>query len=526
MLKVSKIHFFKEMTLRICSSLDFEKALQKCFVFLEGVLPLNFLNLVIWDSDLKYPDVVASVEEGKIDKGLREEYFHFPTPEEIRVYLKSAWRKKGDLHIINAWDQDEYSKAMRRIVKTDHELSIISLPLHLDDSNIGVLSIAAIGKNQYTKNHADLISVLNEPFSIALSNVLRYKELDRLKEKAEADNKYLRQELEIISGDTIIGTDSGLLKVMQMVNQVSPMNCPVLLLGETGTGKELIANAIHYSSPLKKGPFIKVNCGAIPDSLVDSELFGHEKGAFTGALSRKLGRFERANGGTIFLDEIGELPPKVQVRLLRVIQQNEIERVGGINTIPIDVRIISATNRNLESMVDSGKFRQDLWFRLNVFPILIPPLRMRTKDIPELVDHIIKRKVAQMNLYQIPELCPRTLQRLLNYPWPGNVRELENIIERALIRYKTGLLEISPLLKQEDNMAPNENNHISEIVPTFNEGVTDLIKNALNLSKGKIYGPGGAAEILDIHPNTLRYKILKLNIINKHDFHGRSTRVD
>jgi len=208
------------------------------------------------------------------------------------------------------------------------------------------------------------------------------------------------------------------------------------LLGETGTGKEVFANAIHYSSPRKNGPFIKVNCGAIPETLLDSELFGHEKGAFTGAVSQKRGRFERANKGTIFLDEIGELPAPAQVRLLRVLQTKEIERVGGATSIPVDVRIISATNRNLQEMIASGRFREDLWFRLNVFPIMIPPLRQRREDIPALVHHLIERKSKELKLTGRPVLAPGAIDRLMAHEWPGNVRELENMIERSLIQHR------------------------------------------------------------------------------------------
>ena len=211
------------------------------------------------------------------------------------------------------------------------------------------------------------------------------------------DNRYLYDELRSVSGDEIIGSDFGLKTVMEMVRQVAPLDSPVLLLGETGTGKEVIANAIHYSSPRKDGPFIKVNCGAIPETLLDSELFGHEKGAFTGAISQKRGRFERADKGTIFLDEIGELPLQAQVRLLSVLQTREIERVGGTSPIPVDIRIISATHRDLEEMIASRRFREDLWFRLNVFPITIPPLRQRREDIPALLHHLMERKSRELS---------------------------------------------------------------------------------------------------------------------------------
>ena len=247
------------------------------------------------------------------------------------------------------------------------------------------------------------------------------------------DNRYLQKEMMYLTGDTIIGARFGLKEVMRMVEHVAPTNSPVMIIGETGTGKEVIANAIHLSSKRKGSAFVKINCGAIPDSLIDSELFGHEKGAFTGAISQKKGRFERAHNGTIFLDEVGELPLQAQVRLLRVLQQHEIERVGGSQTIPVDVRIITATHKNLEEMVRIGQFREDLWFRLNVFPIIIPPLHQRTIDIPALVDYFLEQKSMDMKIRKLPSLAPGAIEKLLTYDWPGNVRELEYLVERTLI---------------------------------------------------------------------------------------------
>ena len=302
---------------------------------------------------------------------------------------------------------------------------------------------------------------------------------------------------------------------MRMVEQVAPLDSPVLLLGETGTGKELIANAIHSSSPRKDGPFIKVNCGAIPETLLDSELFGHEKGAFTGAISQKRGRFERADKGTIFLDEIGELPPQAQVRLLHVLQRKEIERVGGTNSISVDIRVISATHRNLQEMVGSGQFREDLWFRLNVFPIMIPPLRQRKGDIPSLVHHFIHRKSMELKLKERPKLASDAIDRLTAYDWPGNVRELENTIERALIQHRAG----GPL--SFEALLPLAVSRHSRIIqdPGRDESLDPLedvtirhIRNALERANGKISGPGGAAQILDINPSTLRKRMKKLGI--------------
>jgi transcriptional regulator with PAS, ATPase and Fis domain len=299
---------------------------------------------------------------------------------------------------------------------------------------------------------------------------------------------------------------------MEMSRLVAGQDSPVLLLGETGVGKELVANFIHQHSSRKDGPFIRVNSGAIPDTLIDSELFGHEKGAFTGAAGRKIGRFERAHRGTIFLDEIAELPLHAQVRLLRVLQNKIIERVGGVESISVDIRIIAATNRDLEEMVAGGKFREDLWFRLNVFPIKIPPLRARRSDIPALVDHFIEHKSRELKYRKQPTLAPDAITRLKNYSWPGNVRELENVVERELILNKNGPLSFQNIAQApaEDAlppMAPSDRE-----VLTLDEAMSRHIKHVLTLTKGRIHGPGGAAEILRINPSTLRNRMKKLGV--------------
>jgi transcriptional regulator with GAF, ATPase, and Fis domain len=259
---------------------------------------------------------------------------------------------------------------------------------------------------------------------------------------------------------------------------------------------------------------IKVNCGAIPEALLDSELFGHEKGAFTGAISQKRGRFERANKGTIFLDEIGELPAQAQVRLLRVLQTKEIERVGGTTSIPVGVRIISATNRNLQEMVVTGRFREDLWFRLNVFPIMIPPLRQRREDIPALVHHFLDRKSNELKLTERPVLAPGALERLMGHDWPGNVRELENLIERALIQSRGDMLSFETLSAPQVPVG-REVTHASGsdfALLSLDKINAQHIRQALEVAGGKINGPGGAAQILGLHPNTLRARMNKLGI--------------
>jgi transcriptional regulator with GAF, ATPase, and Fis domain len=344
-----------------------------------------------------------------------------------------------------------------------------------------------------------------------MANALKHREVRKLNDLLTDDNRYLHGELRRLSGDEIVGADFGLREVMHKVQQVAALGSPVLLLGETGVGKDVIANHIHYASARSSGPFVSVNCGAIPDTLIDSELFGHEKGAFTGALSQKRGRFERADGGTIFLDEIGELPPQAQVRLLRVLQSKEIERVGGVDTIPLDIRIIAATNRDLEKMVKEKNFREDLWFRLNVFPLWIPPLRERQMDIPALIQHFINLKSSELKLAAVPTLYPGAIDSLMTYHWPGNVRELENVIERELILNPKGPLTFDHL-ETAPAQAANKTDHGSTEGKRLDDVVSLHIRRILAEAKGKINGPDGAAAMLGMNPSTLRNRMKKLGV--------------
>ncbi|MDM8535826.1 sigma 54-interacting transcriptional regulator [Desulfobacterales bacterium HSG17] len=348
------------------------------------------------------------------------------------------------------------------------------------------------------------------------------KMLEDAKRKTE-ENRFLKRELYRLSGDKIIGAEFGLKDIMEKATMASSVESPVLLLGETGVGKDIIANYIHYASSRQKESFITVNCGAIPDELIDSELFGHEKGAFTGAISQKQGRFERADKGTIFLDEIGELPLPAQVRLLRVLQNMEIERVGGTKIIPLDIRIIAATNRNLEEMVKNKMFREDLWFRLNVFPLLIPPLRLRIEDIPALTQHFIERKKKELKLSDEPSLAIGAIDTLMAYDWPGNVRELENVIERAIILHRNNPLRFNDLglstveaVSVTSAPAKSENLKLDELIKTH-------IKHVLKLTNGKIHGPGGAGEVLKVNPDTLRYRMRKLGIPFRKEIEKKDT---
>jgi transcriptional regulator with GAF, ATPase, and Fis domain len=333
-----------------------------------------------------------------------------------------------------------------------------------------------------------------------------------MKERLADSSKYFENELRKNIGDVIIGADLGLKGVMEQIQQVAPSTSPVLLHGETGTGKELVANIIHKSSPRHNGPLIKVNCGAIPETLIDSELFGHEKGAFTGALAQKRGRFERADGGTIFLDEISELPLNAQVRLLRVLQEKEFERVGGSSPVKVDIRIISATNKSLIKLVETGSFRDDLYYRLGVFPIQIPSLRQRKEDIPAMVEHFMQKKAKEMGLRFMPRLASGALRELIGYDWPGNVRELNNAVERALLVYREKPLQFADILGLSARKKTLEEYFADGTDLSLNNFEAKHIKRVMEKTGGRVEGPNGAAAVLGVKSGTLRHRMRKLGI--------------
>lgn len=345
-------------------------------------------------------------------------------------------------------------------------------------------------------------------------------EVQRLKDQLHEENIYLQEEIRVASNfGEIIGSSEALRRVLLQAEQVAPLDTTVTVLGETGTGKELLAHAIHRLSPRRDRTLVKVNCAALPGPLIESELFGHEKGAFTSADARRIGRFEIANGGTIFLDEVGELPLDLQAKLLRVLEEGEFDRVGGTHTIKVDVRVIAATNRNLEEAVRKGDFRSDLYYRLNIFPITLPPLRERKEDIPILVTHLVTQLSRKLGK-TIEAIGHDTMAKLRNYPWPGNVRELRNVIERAVIITQGPKLRLiddldSQALELDTPKQTARQDVFAELGQpgeTLEQYEYNLILRTLKNVHWKLEGPGGAAELLNLHPSTLRSKMRKLGI--------------
>ncbi|MDP3595641.1 MAG: sigma 54-interacting transcriptional regulator [Nitrospirota bacterium] len=376
-------------------------------------------------------------------------------------------------------------------------------PLKFRRELLGV--IAMFGRRPLSEEEFERLAVYANEAAIAIKNAQLFTEVQQLTDRLQAENLYLREEIKLEHNfEEIIGESQNIKAVLRSIEQVAPTDSTVLIRGDTGTGKELIARAIHHMSPRRARSLVKVNCGAIPANLLESELFGHEKGSFTGALQRRIGRFELADGGTIFLDEVGELPLDAQVKLLRVLQEREFERVGSGHSTKVDVRVIAATNRDLHTAVKAGSFRADLLYRLNVFPIEVPPLSARAADIPSLASHFIAKFSAKLNK-RFDGVSHATMDRLMTYSWPGNIRELENVIERATI------LANGPILQIDDaflHAAPAPSHHKG----TMEEVERAYVLHVLQEVNWVIEGKQGAATRLGLHPNTLRSRMQKLGI--------------
>ncbi len=386
----------------------------------------------------------------------------------------------------------------------------IWVPLIHRERTLGALMVGSRRENAFTEHDAELLSQIAGQVAMAVNNALAFKQIAELRDRLNQEKQYLEDEINLEHRfEDIVGESTGLRNVLQQIETVAPTDATVLIQGETGTGKELLARAIHRLSPRAGRTFIKLNCAAIPAGLIESELFGHEKGAFTGAIARKIGRLELAHEGTLFLDEIGEMPLDLQPKLLRALQEREIERVGGSRPIPVNVRLIAATNRDLAKMVADKEFRSDLFYRLKVFPVFAPPLRERKGDIPVLVRHFVSRHSRRMgkNIETIP---PEAMEALCHWRWPGNIRELENFLERAVILSRASVLHV-PLAELED-IDEEEPEDESSANPTLQAAEREHIVRALREAEGMVGGANGAAARLGLKRTTLNSKIKKLGI--------------
>jgi hydrogenase-4 transcriptional activator len=451
---------------------------------------------------------------------------HRHTLSELQFENLLVWcRRKTLLH----GDARRLDELPAGSLPEDLEGELIVGPLNAESGPVGIAIFATQAPRHFQERHLEIVQHLLEPFTVWIENDRRQREMRVLREAVEADNRTLLSKLGRAGiTDKIVGENTGLREAMQRVEQVARTDVPVLILGESGSGKEVVARAIHERSNRVKGPFLRVNCGAISPELIDSELFGHEKGSFTGASGLRKGWFERADGGTLLLDECGELTPGAQVRLLRVLQDGTFERVGGESQVTVNVRIIAATHRNLEAMTVDGTFRHDLWYRLSVFPLRLPALRERKADIASMAAHFAQRSAQRLGMPHL-QLERDDIERLIAYPWPGNVRELAAVIERAVILGEGRRIDVAKALGNQPaaperlpSPAAEPSPTMSPVLPppdlnggkfaTLDEAMAQHIEAALVRTHGRIEGPFGAARILRINPHTLRGRMRNLGL--------------
>jgi len=455
--------------------------------------------------------------------------------EELLVTPSAAVKKALDTLkpvVINTWELNDLSSEASDLVAAEGIKTFCNIPLVNRGRALGILSIFRTTEVPFSPEDVDFLSRASGQIAIAIENALAYHEISQLKDKLAQEKLYLEEEIRSeMNFENIIGNSPALKHVLELVETVAPSDSTVLLLGETGTGKELIARAIHDRSRRKDRTFVKLNCAAIPTGLLESELFGHEKGAFTGAIIQKVGRMELADQGTLFLDEVGDIPIEIQPKLLRALQEREFERLGSTHTRKVNIRLVAATNRDLEQMIAAREFRSDLYYRLHVFPIRIPPLRERKEDIPQLVSYFVQKFARQMQK-KIEAISPAVMKGLTAWDWPGNIRELENFIERAVIVTRGNSLEApvgelrkanpvelphasQPEFSQSVGDRPDSRSDRSSVAEKYDKRQRDEIIRALTACKGRVGGADGAAARLGMQRTTFVSRMKKFGIYAK-----------
>jgi formate hydrogenlyase transcriptional activator len=464
-------------------------------------------------------DAVAVVLPGPENGELHTYAMDFPGHQEI---IKSAHRLQLAEGVFRTGQPVNFTKeqlAADAVTTAAGHNSCCLLPLISRECVLGVLGLGSSQENAFTEDDLGFLGQVANQIALAIENASAYGEISQLKDRLARENVYLESEIRSeLHFEDIVGNSEPLQRVLKEIETVAPADSTVLIYGETGTGKELIARAVHNLSSRNSNAFVKLNCAAIPTGLLESELFGHEKGAFTGAITQRMGRFELAHRGTIFLDEIGDIPLELQPKLLRVLQEREFERLGSTRTLRSDVRLIAATNRDLKAMADEQKFRSDLYYRLNVFPIRVPALRERKEDIPLLIRHFVQQ-FSRRNNRVIDTIPSETMEGLVRYHWPGNIRELQNVIERAVIISKGPVLnvclaELEPDVSTKTSSANTKLSHVHH--ETLQEALDETeriqILHALDDANGVVGGPNGAAARLGIKRTTLHVRMQKLGI--------------
>jgi formate hydrogenlyase transcriptional activator len=481
--------------------LKLRDVLQSISPSIREVMRLDFVGLTLPDKDGQHTRIYAL--DFPDSKGLVQQDVLTPLDGSITgQVLRSGKSWVGDVDELARLGFDPQI-AMKEGLQT-----LCILPLSRGNRVLGALCLARLQKNAFAQPDVDFLSQITGQIAIAIDNALAYRQISELKDQLTQEKLYLEGELRSeMNFEEIIGNSAALRKVLCQVEAVAPTGSTVLIYGETGTGKELIARAVHKLSDRRSNAFVKLNCAAIPTGLLESELFGHERGSFTGAVTQRIGRFELASPGTIFLDEVGEIPLDLQPKLLRVLQEREFERLGSSRTLRTDARLIAATNRDLGAMVETQTFRSDLYYRLNVFPIRVPALRERTDDIPFLVRHLAQHFARNMKK-QIDTISSETMSALVRYPWPGNIREMQNVIERAVILSRGPVLHIPSTDLKSRVPDGGEMNGFA----TLEEVERKHILSVLEQTNWVFAGPNGAAVRLGIKRPTLQFRMQKLGI--------------